>query len=283
MPLLGRKALSLPYDVASGGPLAEDEESAAALLRAAAAHARAFGAGYLELRCREPLPAAVELGFRESTPLVVTEMELADPDSAWSAVSKHHQRSVKTAAKRGVELRLAASEEDVASFYRIYLETFRAFGTPPYPRRYFEALRERLFGHGAHLLIASAGGRDVGGMLLFGLGRTLLMKFAVCLEEAVGLRVYAALYWRAIQIALENGHAHLSWGSSAPAQSGLIEFKERWGARTRPVHFYDLALKRDAPDIAKYYDSEGLSRRIWRKLPLALTALLGGPLNRWFC
>lgn len=284
LPLLGAKLLSIPFDVFSGGPLADDAAAEAALLEACRERGRASRAGYLQLRCRGRLAEAERLGFRESSPLVVTRMEVAGEEEAWSNVSKHHRRSVKTAAKRGVAVRLAESLEDVRSFQRVYLRTFRAFGTPPYPWKYFRIVWEELRPvGGVHVIVASMDGADVGGMLLFGWNRTLVMKFAVGLEEAVAARVYAALYWRAIQLAAERGYRDVSWGSSAPKQTGLIEFKERWGAVTQPVVFYDLPLRGEPPDIEKYYDSEGFVRKAWTKLPLWTTGVLGGPLNRWFC
>lgn len=52
---------------------------------------------------------------------------------------------------------------------------------------------------------------------------------------------------------------------------------------TRPGILYSLPVTGAAPDISKYYDSTGLERRIWRKLPLPLTQIGGGILSRWFC
>jgi lipid II:glycine glycyltransferase (peptidoglycan interpeptide bridge formation enzyme) len=123
----------------------------------------------------------------------------------------------------------------------------------------------------------------VGGLLLFCWGKNLVSKFAACLPEAVPLRAYVALYWRAIQLGLKSGYRRLSWGTSSRDQTGLIEFKERWGARTQPAVLYDLPVKGKIPSIEKYYDSEGLAHRVWRMLPLSATRNIGGLLNRWFC
>ena len=86
-----------------------------------------------------------------------------------------------------------------------------------------------------------------------------------------------------MELGLDEGYAHLSWGTSSRQQTGLIEFKERWGARSRPAVFYDLAVRRKVPSVEAYYDSDGLAQRAWRKLPLGLTPLLGNWINRWFC
>ena len=283
-PLLGSKWISLPFDVGSGGPQGDDEEAERALLARAVELARASPARYLELRGLRELAGAGELGFVPSAPLLVTRLEVADEASAWARIEKHHQRSVRTAEKRGVAVRPARSLDDVRAFHAVFLRTFRDFGTPPYPWAWFREVWERLHSAGhAHLLLAEVEGRLAGGMLLLGWHRTLLMKFAVALPEAVPLRPYAALYWAAIRLAAASGHRLLSWGSSAPAQTGLLEFKERWGSTSVPVRFHDLPLRAAPPDIAAYYDGAGLARRAWKRLPLPLTALLGGPLNRWFC
>ena len=52
---------------------------------------------------------------------------------------------------------------------------------------------------------------------------------------------------------------------------------------TRSVCVHDLGVRGSAPDLASYYDSGGLVRRVWRKLPLGLTPVLGHPLSSWFC
>ena len=119
--------------------------------------------------------------------------------------------------------------------------------------------------------------------MLFCWQTNLVSKFAACLPEAVPLRAYAALYWQAILLGLDEGYRRLSWGTSSRDQTGLIEFKERWGSQTQPVCVYSLPVRGKAPDLERYYDSHGLTRRLWRKLPLPATRWLGGPLNRWFC
>ncbi len=284
LPLLGAKWISIPFDVGSGGPLADDAAGERLLLARAVELARASSARYLQLRARRPLAGADELGFAASTPLRLTRLEVAGEEAAWSRVAKHHQRSVRTAEKRGVRVRPARALDDVRAFHAVYLRAFRGFGTPPYPWSYFRAAWERLHAPGhAHLLLCEVEGVVVGGMLLFGWQSTLAMKFAVALPETLPLRPYAALYWAAIRLAAERGQREISWGSSTPEQTGLLEFKERWGGTSVPVHFHDLALRSSPPDIESYYDSEGLARRVWKRLPLPVTALLGGPLTRWFC
>ena len=283
-PLVGSKLISMPYDIGSGCALAVDEGSERALTERAVALAKEFHVNYLELRCADRRHVVESLGLHRSEPVLISEMQLDGEAQVWSRMEKDHRKAIRKAENRGVEVREAESLEDFCEFYRVYLRVFRAFGTPPYGANYFPTLWQHLHASGAvRLLLAHVEQRCVGGLLLFCSGRNLVSKFAACLPEAVPLRAYVALYWRAIQLGLKSGYRRLSWGTSSRDQVGLIEFKERWGAQTRPAMIYTLPVKGRVPSIEKYYDSEGLARRLWRLLPLSTTRLGGAVLNRWFC
>jgi hypothetical protein len=283
-PLLGSKLISLPYDIGAGGPLVREPAAATQLAERAMHLARELRAGYLQFRCAARCEALAQLELEESEPVILSEIILDNEQDVWSRVERDHRKAMRKAARRGVETRAAASLEDYLKFFDVYLQVFRDFGTPPYGREYFERLWHDIApGGGVHLILAEVEGRCVGGLLMFAYGRNLTSKFAAVLPEAVPLRTYPALYGRAIEIGLEENFGRLSWGTSSRDQTGLIEFKERWGAVSAATAFYDLAVTSRPPDIEKYYDTEGLTRRMWKRLPLALTPLLGAPLNRWFC
>jgi len=283
-PLLGSKLISIPYDLGSGGALAVDQVSERALVERAMAMARARSANYLELRCGTGREALEGLGLERSEPVVISEMDLDNEASVLARMKDDHRKAIRKAKNRGITIREAERLDEFQTFYEIYLQVFRTFGTPPYGANYFPIVWQRLHASGAvRLLLAHAGERCVGGLLLFCWGQNLISKFAACLPEAVPLRAYVALYWRAIELGLELGYRRLSWGTSSRDQAGLIEFKERWGAHTRPVMLYAMPVKKKAPSLEAYYDSDRLARRLWRKLPLPATRMMGGLLNRWFC
>jgi hypothetical protein len=120
-------------------------------------------------------------------------------------------------------------------------------------------------------------------MLLFRWQETLVNKIGAVLPEAVPLRAFAALYARALDLVAELGVRRFSLGTSSRAQTGLIAFKEHWGAVSRPAAVYQLPVRRRPPSLERYYQEDGLPQRLWRRLPVALTPALGGALNRWFC
>jgi hypothetical protein len=281
---LGSKLISIPYDMGSGGPLASDGESEKALAIAAQDLARALGVRFLQMRSGVPRPALEGLGFERSEPVLLSETDLSLGTEVYDRVSPDNRQSIRKAKRRGVEVREAESLQDFEDFYRIYLRAFRAFGTPPYGPTYFPTLWKRLAPDRlVRLLIARINGRTVGGLVMFAWQRSLISKFAAVLPEAVPARAFAALYGAAIDQGIEEGAQRLNWGTAAPHQVGLIEFKERWGAQTTPAVLYSLPVSGRVPSVSTYYEDGGLARRVWRRLPLPLTVRLGGVLNRWFC
>ena len=284
MPLLGSKLISLPYDIGSGGPLAKDEFSESALTTYAVEIAKEYKVQYLQFRCGSHMPALTGRGFTIDEPVLISEMDLPSEKEVQAGFSKDHKKAIRKAESRGVQVRAAHSLKDFNAFYQVYLRVFRDFGTPPYGSDYFPSLHRRLSSTGAvQLLLAEVDSVCVGGLLLFCWGRNLVSKFAACLPECVEKRVYPLLYWRAIQLGVELGYQRLSWGTSSKDQTGLIAFKEGWGATTRPAVLYSYSVCGEVPSLAKYYDSEGFERRMWKKLPIGITQIGGKWLNRWFC
>ena len=284
MPVLGKKLISLPYDIGSGGALADDDETECALVAAVCEAGRAERVKYVELRYADARPALAQAGLLESRPVWLSDIAIGSRETTWARIKKDQKGSMRTARQRGVSVREARGSEDYAAFYGVYLTAFRDFGTPPYGPNYFPELFQRFHARQAvRLLVAEAEGRVVGGILLFCFGGAWINKFTACLPEAAPLRAPAALYGAALELAIETGIRRFSMGSSAPHQKGLIEFKERWGATSRPAVAYSAAVKGAPPDLARYFNESGLAQRAWRRLPLFATRTLGGPLNRWFC
>ena len=282
-PLLGSKLISVTYDVGSGGPLADDD-SGFALAEAAADLARRRGSGWVEFRTGDARPALERAGFHRSEPVILSELQLEPGRDPWRVVSKDHRQSVTRAAKRGIAIREAETVDDFNAYYRVYLRAFRDFGTPPYGPAYFPALHRRLRPLGlVRVLLAEHDGRCVGGMLIFCFGTTWINKIGAVLPEAIPNRAFAALYGHALDLAVRHGVRRFSFGTSSRQQTGLIDFKDRWGAVSRPASIYQLAVRRAAPSLERYYDEGGLAQRAWRLLPVALTPRIGHLLNRWFC
>jgi hypothetical protein len=292
LPLCHRRRLgrddelsSLPY-TPFAGPLGCDAEATAALVRAAVDHARARPRTHLQLKTSGPALDGVGDAFSAHPwdPTWVLRLP-DDPDKVRFGDSRNHGRirwSVNKAAKQGVVVRGAESEDDLRSWYPLYLEAMRWHAAPPRPYRFFEACWRLLGPRGRfRLLLAehrgAAGARLVAGSIFLGSGATLLYAFNGRRRADLGLRPNDAIHWSAIHEACRQGFRWYDFGEVMEDNQGLAQFKSKWGAEPRALYRYRFPPQRGLGGAGS--GRPGVARRLangaWRRLPLGATAVLG--------
>ena len=285
----GKRLSSLPHTPVAG-PLASDPGAAKALTEAAAARAHAERGTGLELKSAATLDAAdgaLEGGAWSTSyslplPASVDELRFGN--------SRNHGRikwAVNKASRSGVEVREAKSEEELARWHRLYLETMRWHVVPPRPYAFFRAAWEILRPPGLmRLLLAerAAGGesRIIAGSMLFTGSATVLYAYNGRAASELASRPNDVIQWHAIHDAVAAGARQYDFGEVEEDQQGLTEFKKKWGAQ--PVTLYRYTLKDGKRGRTPSSGSPGrarrLAERVWRRLPLPVTERLGAAAYR---
>jgi hypothetical protein len=82
------------------------------------------------------------------------------------------------------------------------------------------------------------------------------------------------LYWNLLQRAVERGQTVFDFGRTSPG-SNTCRFKEQWGALPHPAEWQYYRRSGQVGDARP--DNPRYQRliRIWRRLPLWLTRLIG--------
>lgn len=281
--LAGRRLASLPRTPLAG-PLADD--GAGLELLVGAARRRLPDGARLQLK-----PADERLGAL--VPPLIDQpwrcnyvVDLPDDPAAlrFGRRSNHVsiRSSIKTATADGVAVRRAEDLADVREWYRLYLQTMRHHVVPARPLRLFTALWAELRPRGMmRLLLAERGGELLAGSVLLMLGPTVFYAFNGSRRSALRFRANDVLQWQAIHDACAEGYRHYDLGEVADGHDGLAHFKRKWGAQTRQLHRYSYPARSEpasggaggvgGADGA----AEGWSGRVWRRLPLAVTAAAG--------
>jgi FemAB-related protein (PEP-CTERM system-associated) len=289
--LFGRSLVSVPYAIA-GGIVSDDprEPSAPgstpgstpgsnrALLDAARALAGARRVDYLELRSERP--ASPELLTKD---LYATfRADLRQPEDALLKRMDRKRRQMLTyTAKAGYGIRHLAGEAAVRElplFHRLFAQSMRRHGTPVYPRRFLAAVLAHFPG-AASLLLATHQGRTVGGLLNL-VHRGVITPFYVGIEDAAarlrGLSEF--LHWQALLWGREQGCHTYDFGRSKRG-TGAFDYKQRWGMDEVPLAYqYHLVRARELPNVSPANPRYGAAIRLWQRLPLPVTRLLGPPL-----
>lgn len=275
--LFGRSLVSLPFAV-GGGALADDPESAAALLRAAREEAELRQVDYLELRSERPL--SPELLTKD---LYVTfRADLRESEEALlKKMERKRRQMMNYAARAGYTWRVAGREE-LPLFFRLFAENMRHHGTPIYPRRFLAEILAQHPGE-ANLFFVSQGNETLAGTLNL-LFRGVLMPFYAGhapLEKGATARprgVDDFLYLALMRWGRENGFTTFDFGRSKRG-TGAYQFKARWGMDEVPLAYqYHLVRARELPNVSPANPRYRAFIAAWKRLPLPLALLLGPPI-----
>jgi FemAB-related protein (PEP-CTERM system-associated) len=281
-PFTGRRLVSLPF--ADCCPLlAEDEESADALIDQAIQLAQAQKAKYLELRTGRDDLLARRRDLTEGNLYVRWLIPLnSDPDSIWSVLRKPVQHQVKKSSKQGVQVRIAQQREDLLHYYRLHLQTrCKKHGMPAQPRSYFFALWDTFAKSGAmQLLLAEYEGTVIAGMIVLASGSTMRYAYGASDERFLSLAPNNLLVWTAIKLGCTQGYETFDLGRTAADNQGLMEFKRRWGAIQEPLSYYYYPQMEGLASTSESSWKFRLLTGCWKRLPVAMAESVGGYLYK---
>ena len=275
-PIFGRFLVSQPY-LNTGGVLADRPEIETDLIDAAVTLADELDVKHLELRheCR-----VVHSGLNaECTEKVHMRLQLpGTAEELWDGFKAKHRNQIRKPLKNESLSVHFGGMERLNEFYSIFCRNMRDLGTPPFSKQLFAAMLAE-FGDQAEICSVCLDGRPVAsGFLLHGPGVTLI-------PSASSLRTYnhtncnVLMYWHALSRAIERGQQLFDFGRSTP-QAGTWRFKKNWGAREVPAVWQYCLRHGEASDMRPDSGRYDQVIRIWQKLPVWATRLIGPSIVR---
>jgi FemAB-related protein (PEP-CTERM system-associated) len=279
--LFGRFLVSLPY-LNSAGVVAEDDQAANALIAEAVRLADALGVKYLEMRHELALPFTAGLRHPSFTDSIngKVHMRLAlpkTPGQLWDSFPAKVRNLVRKGQKHN--LRVAwGGEELLPDFYTVFSHNMRDLGTPVYGKRLFRCVLRQFPGQ-TELCVVRAGNRAAAAaLLLHGQGVTEVPS-ASALKEFNKTSANMLLYWQLLERALERGQGVFDFGRSTP-DSGTYHFKKQWGAQPQPAEWQYYRRSGAVSDVRPDNPRYRRLIRLWQRLPVSLTRLLGPAIVR---
>ncbi len=273
-PLFGRILCSLPF-VNYGGPIASDATAASALVEAAKAQATELKADYLELRCASSLQTDMQASLRK----ISMHIELnPDPDVLWNKFSSKHRTNIRRSQKNELQVTCGGSEL-LDTFYSVMEQSWRQLGTPLYGRSYFASIMRALPDH-TRIFVCARGSEPVAVAFNGYFNGTVEGLWAGGTELSRPLQANYALYWEMIREACVRGCSRYHLGRST-AESGAEDFKKKWNATSSQLYWYfHRPQGGEMPQLNVDNPKYRLAIRVWQRLPLWMTRLIGPPLAR---
>lgn len=290
-PLTGHQLSSLPRTPVAG-PLALDTGRNTSLVEAAVRMTLFQPGTRLQLKSAKPLVDVDVMGLRSQVWDATYILMLPDnPMELRFGDARNHSRirwAVRKAARLGVRVRPAEKEDEVRSWYDLYLDTMRWHAIPPRPYRFFEACWKLLgpAGHFRLLLAEYQEGpqrRLLAGSVFFMAGQTIFYAFNGRRRKDLSLRPNDAIHWRAIHDACYEGFRRYDFGEVVDDNRGLAQFKSKWSAEPSRLYRYYYPTQRELETGLLRPGTR--TRRVvdaaWRRLPIKGTAVLGDFLHRF--
>jgi serine/alanine adding enzyme len=273
--LFGRFLVSLPY-LNSGGILADDDVAGRCLIDEAVRLADSLKVRYLELRHEAPVEHPALTGKLTSK----VHMRLALPSFAgplWEGLAPKVRNQVRKGEKSGLTVHWGGREL-LDEFYAVFSRNMRDLGTPVYGFGFFGGILAQ-FGDAAELCVVRAGTESAAAaLLLHGKGISEVPS-ASCLREHNATCANMLMYWNLLDRAVQRGQTVFDFGRST-VDAGTYKFKKQWGAVPEPAtwQYYlrtgtTTEMRPDNPRYQRFI-------RIWQRLPVGLTRLIGPPIVR---
>jgi CelD/BcsL family acetyltransferase involved in cellulose biosynthesis len=275
--LTGRRLVSLPFSDHCE-PLVDEGDDLETFAAALEKEIRRERWRYIELRPLKSLEFAAAL--RQTT---VTyhfhQLDLRpDIDTIFRNFHKDStQRKIRRANREGLKYEEGTTEALLDSFYRLLKMTRRRHKLPPQPREWFSNL-VNCFGETLKIRIALKDGRPVAGMLTLRYKDTLVYKYGCSDSEYNNLGGVHLLLWRSIQEAKNSGLQFFDLGRTDADQTGLVTFKNRWGAARSRLAYSRYAASGDSAHVFDLYTSKWKSsaaKRVLACLQPSVVSIVG--------
>lgn len=273
--LFGRFLVSLPY-VNSAGVIAENSTVARQLIEQAVLLARELNVRHLELRHETELDHAslnesltTKVHMRLPLSPTVDELHKQIPSKARNQVRKGGRQGFVTAW---------GQDELLSEFYNVFSRNMRDLGTPVFGRELFhEILNE--FGEEAEFCVLRAEKRPVAAALLVHGNGITMVPSASSLRSFNSKNANDWMYWQLLQRAVARGQGAFDFGRTTIG-SNTFTFKKKWGAQPSPAAWQYYVRQGSVSDMRPENSKYARAVRMWQKLPVPVTRLIGPSIVR---
>ena len=208
-------------------------------------------------------------------------MRLALPSSSeelWDSFKAKVRNQVRKGEKQGFRVQWGG-EALLRDFYDVFSRNMREFGDPPYSgKRLFRGVL-RHSSQNAEFCVLKLASKPIAAAILIHGATVTEVPSASSLRNYNSTNANMYMYWQLLQRAIERRRQWFDFGRST-IDSGTYHFKKQWGAQPVPAiwqyHVRHGSVDQLRPENRKYR----LAVRVWRRLPVALTRLIGPTIVR---
>ncbi|MGV8115807.1 lipid II:glycine glycyltransferase FemX [Methanothrix soehngenii] len=185
--------------------------------------------------------------FQEKNTFCTHILELSQNlQETWKRLDKSSVRwAIRKSEKLGVSVESSTTIEDLKEFYELNCLTKQILGVPCHPWKFFKNLFSILNGN-VRMYISRHKGNTIAGGVIEHYRDRVLYGYGAADPSQLYLHPYNAFIWKSIEDACINGCRAYDFGRTSCDNTGLIQFKKKWGTQERELCY-------------SYYPSSGRS------------------------
>jgi serine/alanine adding enzyme len=272
--LFGKFLVSLPW-LDYGGVCADSEKIQIKLIDKAVEIAQQEGCKFLELR--GVVSKDQRLHTKTSKVTFLLELE-ADPEKVWKKLDSKARNQIRKAQKSELTVSFGR-EENLDPFYSVFSTNMRDLGTPVWTKDLFKNILTYL-SDSSEIALVKLKNKVIGGALVLYFKDMMTVPSASSLSSFLKYCPNNILYWEIIKRGCEKGVKRFDFGRST-LNSGTFNFKKQWVKEPTQLYWqYHLNKIKYLPELNPENPKFSLGKKLWRKLPLALTNFLGPKIIR---
>lgn len=240
-PVIGRRVVSIPF-ASLCDPLVSSPGDFHALAGAAIDLMRRNRARYLEIRAMKAAPLLKDERLGISRYYKTHSLRLGR--SAGDLIKSFDRTCVRQrilrAEKSGLDVVKVKDEKGLRRFQELNFATRKRLGLPPQPYRILKGFWEIFSPPGlADFLMAEKDGRALAGLMVFKFKERVSAEISVSDPSCQQFSPNHLLFWEAMKEAGDQGYSIFDFGRTAPGNSSLMAFKNRWGTEVAETpHYY---------------------------------------------
>jgi hypothetical protein len=274
----GRRLVSLPFSdhCAPLGDWSKDLSSMLTGLKEAAKERRWR---YIEFRTADALVSEAD-SFQKTEGFRFHRLDLRPSlEDLFRGFHKNCvQRKIHRAEREQLSCQAGRSAALLDQFYGLFLMTRRRLGLPPQPLSWFRHLIGFL-GESLTIYIAYCRNTPIAGIITLRHKDVLVYKYGASDYDFRQLGGTQLAFWNAIQDAKRSGLREMDFGRSDLDDSGLITFKDRWGARSSALDYWQYS-RRPAEASRSRWPAK-LVKPLFRHLPDGILRTAGKMLYKY--
>ncbi len=190
--------------------------------------------------------------FKDSRIGQITSFGTSTEDTLMDIFHYKTRNSIRKGIKEGITVSWENGLEYMSFLYETHKENMSKINISGKPQSFFELLPSYFkYGTEYRVYIAFYRNEPIAALLTFYFNKTVEYFTPVTIEHFREKQPMSVIIYEAMKDALGNNFSFWNWGGTGLNQTGVYDFKKKWGTSDFPYYYYTTLLKKDLSSYTK--------------------------------